>query len=88
MFTYFIDIPFLICKGKVLKDYKDSNLLALKREKSLQFYNKVLLFHSAKLKVLSNLIENPDGFKEVYKEKPGDLLFSDNMHLCHRQYKR
>jgi hypothetical protein len=52
------------------------------------FDDKVLLFHAAKLNVLSQLVENPLGFKDVYKERPGDLIFSHKTHICHRTYKR
>ena len=48
----------------------------------------MLLFHSAKLNKLSELIENPNGFKDVYKDSPGDLVFSHQSDLCLRQYKR
>jgi hypothetical protein len=70
------------------KTYGDSSILGLKQSNSIQFYNRVLLFHCAKLDVLSELVENPNGFKDVYKEKPGDLVFSEKTHLCQRQYKR
>ena len=71
-----------------LRTFGDSSILALKQGNSIQFYNRVLLFHCAKLDVLSELVENPNGFKEVFKEKPGDLMFSEKTHLCYRQYKR
>jgi len=75
-------------KGKKLRHLEDPTLLALKQENSLQFYNWVLLFHAAKIDKLSELIENPNGFKEIYKHRPGNLIFSHNTELCVRRYKR
>ncbi len=75
-------------KGKKLRHLEDPTLLALKQENSLQFYNWVLLFHAAKIDKLTELIENPNGFKEIYKHRPGNLIFSHNTELCVRQYRR
>jgi len=84
----FTETDFLILPGKKLKHLEDPTLLALKQENSLQFYNWVLLFHAAKIDKLSELIENPNGFKEIYKHRPGNLIFSHQTELCLRQYKR
>lgn len=58
----------------------------MKHETFLQFHNQVLLFHSAKLNTLSELIQSSDGFKNVYKETPCDLIFSHKTDLCLKQY--
>jgi len=82
------DLLLTIFEGRKLQALEDPSLIALKQEDNLQFHNSVLLFHSAKLNKLSELIENANGFKEVYKDNPGDLIFSHQSDLCLRQYKR
>ena len=47
-----------------------------------------MLVHSAKPRTLSEIIENPDGFSDVYKNKPGHLLFSTKNNICLKQYNR
>ena len=54
----------------------------------LIFHQKLLLFHSADIEYLSQLIQDPHGFKEVYKERPGDLVFSQNTKICMNKFKR
>lgn len=75
-------------KGRMLRELQKNNSLAVRNDRTIQFYDKVVLFHSAKPKDLSELIEHPNGFKDVYKNKPGHLLFSQKGHICLKQYQR
>jgi hypothetical protein len=52
------------------------------------FEDKILLFHAGKLNMLSQLVENTQGFNDVYKERPGDLIFSHRTHICNKAFKR
>jgi len=70
----------------MLRELQKSNSLGVRNEQAIQFYDKILLFHSAKPKTLSKLIENKNGFQEIYKHKPGHLLFTQKNNLCLKQY--
>eukprot|EP01017_Pseudomicrothorax_dubius_P005429 TRINITY_DN11368_c0_g1_i3.p1 TRINITY_DN11368_c0_g1~~TRINITY_DN11368_c0_g1_i3.p1 ORF type:complete len:766 (-),score=90.21 TRINITY_DN11368_c0_g1_i3:118-2415(-) len=55
---------------------------------SLSFQERVLLYHAASFETLSSIIESPTAFKDVYKERPGDLIFSHKSKICQRRYKK
>ena len=72
----------------MLRELQKNNSLAVRNDRTIQFYDKVVMFHSTKPKDLSELIENQNGFKDVYKNRPGHLLFSQKGHICMKQYQR
>ena len=55
---------------------------------SISFKQRVILFHAATLSDMGQLVERGGGFKEIYKERPGELIFSAKSRLALRKYKK